>query len=178
MSEYCVLGDAVLKGEKRDLGMVTALFIARLIHHDLVISTAASWQWWLAISSGDYKDGLVYIDKSKTDGTVYDSKMLWALGNYSRFIKPGSQRVQVNTLSDSNSEVYVSAYRQNQKLVTVAVNPTKQDIMLDIVIKGKENNKAQTYVTSSDYNLSPFKQYSNTRQILVPAESVTTILSK
>jgi hypothetical protein len=83
MSEYCVLGDDVLKGEKRDLGMVTALFIARLIHHDLVLSNATSWQWWLAVSTGDYKDGLVYIDKNKTDGRVYDSKMLWALGNYS-----------------------------------------------------------------------------------------------
>lgn len=178
MSEYCVLGDAVLKGEKRDLGMVTALFIARLIHHDLVISNAASWQWWLAISSGDYKDGLVYIDKNKTDGNVYDSKMLWALGNYSRFIKPGSQRVQVNTLSADHSEVYVSSYRQNQKLITVAVNSTKADIMLDIAIKGKGHNKAMTYVTDATYNLSPFKQYNSTKQILLPAESVTTILSK
>ncbi|MNR31991.1 Glucuronoxylanase XynC precursor [compost metagenome] len=109
---------------------------------------------------------------------MYDSKMLWALGNYSRFIKPGSQRVLVNTLSDTNTEVYVSAYKQNQKLVTVAVNPTKQDILLDIEIKGKGHNKAQTYVTSANYNLSPFKQYNSTRQILLPAESVTTILSK
>ncbi|MGM9478338.1 glycoside hydrolase [Pedobacter sp. GSP4] len=178
MSEYCVLGDAVLKGEKRDLGMVTALFIARLIHHDLVISNATSWQWWLAISSGDYKDGLVYIDKSKTDGAVYDSKMLWALGNYSRFLKPGSQRVQVSTVSATNTEIYVSAYQQNQKLVTVAVNPNKQDIMLDLDIKGKGDSKAQTYVTSANYNLSPFKQYNSTKQILLPAESVTTILSK
>lgn len=89
MSEYCILGDSLMKGEKRDLGMAPALFIARLIHHDLVLSNATSWQWWLGISASDYKDGLVYIDKNKTDGQVYDSKMLWALGNYSRFVSPG-----------------------------------------------------------------------------------------
>ncbi|TCD18961.1 xylanase [Pedobacter psychrodurus] len=177
MSEYCVLGDDVLKGEKRDLGMVTALFIARLIHHDLVLSNATSWQWWLAVSAGDYKDGLVYIDKNKTDGQVYDSKMLWALGNYSRFIGAGSKRLQVKTIEGKVPQVYVSSYLQNKKLITVAVNPTENDLDLDIDVKENKQNFVQTYVTSAEYNLSPYKQYKDTKHIRVPAKSVTTILS-
>jgi O-glycosyl hydrolase len=177
MSEYCVLGDDVLKGEKRDLGMVTALFIARLIHHDLVISNATSWQWWLAVSTGDYKDGLVYIDKNKTEGRVYDSKMLWALGNYSRFIGAGSKRLQVKTIEEKVPQVYVSSYLQNKKLVTVAVNPTENDLDLDIDVKGNKQSFVQTYVTSAEYNLSPYKQYKDTKRVRVPAKSVTTILS-
>lgn len=178
MSEYCVLGDDVLKGEKRDLGMVTALFIARLIHHDLVLSNATSWQWWLAVSAGDYKDGLVYIDKNKTDGQVYDSKMLWALGNYSRFIKAGSKRVEVSITNGKEKQIYISAYLDNNNLVTVAVNTSEQDIDLDLEVKGNKPNVVQTYVTSAAYNLSPYKQYKSNQGIRVPAKSITTIVSK
>ena len=177
MSEYCVLGDEVLKGEKRDLGMVTALFIARLIHHDMVLSNASSWQWWLAISTGDYKDGLVYIDKDKKDGQVYDSKTLWALGNYSRFIKAGSKRVLVSMAGDNDPGVYVSSYLYNKKLVTVAVNPTEKNIDLDMEIKGSKASMVQTYITSEAYNLSPYKQYKGTEGVNVPAKSIVTILS-
>jgi O-glycosyl hydrolase len=178
MSEYCVLGDEVLKGEKRDLGMVTALFIARLIHHDLVISNATSWQWWLAVSAGDYKDGLVYIDKNKADGRVYDSKLLWALGNYSRFISAGSKRLQVKTLGTAVPQVDVSSYLQNKKFVTVVVNPTENELDLDIDVKGNKQGTVQTYVTSDQYNLSPYKQYQDTKHVRIPAKSVTTVVSK
>ncbi|WP_051691752.1 glycoside hydrolase [Pedobacter borealis] len=177
MSEYCVLGDDVLKGEKRDLGMVTALFIAKLIHHDLVLSNATSWQWWLAVSTGDYKDGLVYIDRNKTDGQVYESKMLWALGNYSRFIGAGSRRLQVKTIEEKVAQVYISSYLQNKKIVTVAVNPTENDLDLDIDVKGKKQSFVQTYVTSAEYSLAPYKQYTNTKKIRIPAKSITTVLS-
>lgn len=177
MSEYCVLGDDTLKGEKRDLGMVTALFVARLIHHDLVLSNATTWQWWLAISSGDYKDGLVYIDKSKTDGKVYDSKLLWAFGNYSRFIKEGSRRVEVKIPNEKNSRIYVSSYIQNKQLVTVVVNSTVNDIKIDLQVKNKPQNRAETYVTSDEYSLTPYRTYKNTQKINIPAKSVTTILS-
>ncbi|MGQ7855498.1 glycoside hydrolase [Pedobacter sp. WC2501] len=177
MSEYCILGDSLMKGEKRDLGMAPALFIARLIHHDLALSNATSWQWWLGISASDYKDGLVYIDKNKTDGQVYDSKMLWALGNYSRFVSPGSKRLQVKTLGANVPQVDVSSYMQNNKLVTVVVNPTENDLDLDIEVKGNKQNSVQTYVTSAKYNLSPYKQYQDTKHVRIPAKSVTTVLS-
>ncbi|KQM69408.1 hypothetical protein ASE74_05260 [Pedobacter sp. Leaf216] len=174
MSEYCILGDSLMRGEKRDLGIAPALFIAKLIHHDLVLSNATSWQWWLAISSGDYKDGLVYIDKNKTNGQVYDSKMLWALGNYSRFIGEGSKRLFVK--GEAN-QVFVSSYQNDKKLVTVAVNLTENDLDLDMNVKGKKQSVVQTYVTSTEYNLTPFKKYKNTKSVRVPAKSITTILS-
>ncbi|MGN7986201.1 glycoside hydrolase [Pedobacter sp. 22226] len=177
MSEYCVLGDDTLKGEKRDLGMVTALFVARLIHHDLVLSNASSWQWWLAVSNGDYKDGLVYIDSNKSDGQVYESKLLWALGNYSRFIKQGSKRVDVKMPEENIDQLYISAYIHQNNLVTVAVNNTAKDIELDMVVKNGKETKVETYVTSNEYSLTPYKKYKNTGKILIPAKSVTTIVS-
>ncbi|GAH14044.1 unnamed protein product, partial [marine sediment metagenome] len=104
MSEYCILqkNGEIGRGNGRDLGMATALYVARIIHHDLTITRARSWQWWTAITEVDYKDGLVYLDDGSEkeggkmgahipslqfNGVVRDSKLLWVLGNYSRFIR-------------------------------------------------------------------------------------------
>jgi O-glycosyl hydrolase len=172
MSEYCVLGDATLKGEGRDLGMTTALFIAKLIHHDLTYANATSWQWWLAVSTGNYKDGLVYIDKSKTDGKVYDSKLLWAFGNYSRFIPEGSQRL-ATTLSNADG-IYLSTYVANNKVITVIVNTRKENAAIKLEgVKLKEN--VQLYTTSATQNLAPSSAKLN--HLSLPAESVTTVIA-
>ncbi len=59
MSEYCILGSY---GPGRDLGIDPALYVARTIHFDLTRANAAAWQWWTAVSTEDYKDGLIYTD--------------------------------------------------------------------------------------------------------------------
>lgn len=35
----------------------------------------------------------VYVDKEARDGAYHQSKLLWALGNFSRFLRPGAQRL-------------------------------------------------------------------------------------
>ncbi|MFD2288257.1 xylanase [Pedobacter petrophilus] len=173
MSEYCVLGDSLLKGEGRDLGMTTALFIAKLIHHDLTYANASSWQWWLAISTGDYKDGLVYMDKSKTGGKVYDSKTLWAFGNYSRFIPQGSVRIEMK-LSDEK-DFYVSAYLKDHKLITVAVNNSDDTIDLDLAGIDQKQKNVTIYTTAAGKNLE--RSVTVAGAFKLPAKSVTTIIA-
>ena len=111
----------------RDLGMDTALRVARLIHHDLVDAEASAWHWWLAVSPGDYKDGLIYtdFDHNRPDGrAVLPSKTLWALGNWSRFVRPGARRVEART-DALPAELLASAYADEKakRLVVVLVNP-------------------------------------------------------
>jgi O-glycosyl hydrolase len=129
MSEFCILGDDAgeIRGDHRDTGMTAALYMARVIHNDLVYANAAAWQWWLAISPYDYKDGLIYVDKSEKDGRFWDSKKLWALGNFSRFVRPGMERVgvEVSEVRAAGDEgLLVSAFRDvfKRKLVVVLVN--------------------------------------------------------
>ena len=56
-------------GHGFDRTMKTALYVARIIHHDIVYAGAKSWQWWRAIG-GDYKDGLIreYTNDDLKDG--------------------------------------------------------------------------------------------------------------
>ena len=113
--------------------MMTALYVARVIHHDLVYGDAESWSWWRALG-GDYKDGLIRVlsnDEWKT-GKAIDSKLMWALGNYSRFIRPGARRYSMSVtdgeklVADGDTQPYgvmTSAYSNTDGTwVVVAIN--------------------------------------------------------
>jgi len=184
MSEYCILGDngGEINGSGRDLGIDPALYVARVIHNDLTVSNASAWHWWLAISPYDYKDGLIYIDKQKEDGNYYESKMLWALGNYSRFVKPGYQRigVEVNKAKQQNPELLVSAYQSkpNEELVFVLVNSGIKDISVNLTADGNLTSVQGLYVTSKDMDLELLDTESFDNTILIPARSIITVLAR
>ena len=142
-------------GGGRDLTMKTALYVARVIHYDLCVAQASAWQWWLGMSCGDYKDGLVYVtpNADKTDGEIIDSRLLWALGNFSRFIRPGAVRVDVSsTQADVNDPkgLMVSAYLHEEgRLVTcVMVNMADQSCPVRLAVPGLSIRKSGVYLTS------------------------------
>lgn len=191
MSEYCILqeNDEIGRGHGRDLGMNTALYVARILHHDLVLTNAKSWQWWTAISQVDYKDGLVYLDDGSEgdsgrrgghieslqyDGTVRESKLLWVLGNFSRFIRPGMVRIKCELSGEQSPEngILVSAYKdpENGGLVYVFVNQSGMSSLLDL----GEGAEVSTYTTDAKRSMSFSSQLPN--EISLPPRSVVTVL--
>ncbi len=174
-SEYCILGDnnGEIKGEGKDLGIAPALYVAKLIYNDLVNAHAAAWQWWLAVSPYDYKDGLVYIDMNKTDGKYYSSKIMWALGNYSRFVRPGMQRV---SLTADLPGIYASAYvnQAKKELVIVAVNESNTDKTIRCKTPAEPSQQVSMYLTTASLDLT--KTTGNADSLLIPAKAVATIV--
>jgi O-glycosyl hydrolase len=191
-SEYCILGtEDQTQGPTRDLGFNTALYIARVIHTDLALANVTAWQWWLGVSPSDYKDGLVYITDvngsmgenatTKLDGLVYKSKMLWALGNYSRFIRPGMIRVNAQ-LEKFNSTtaatgVMLSAYKNPQKkeVVIVAINMTDNNEKVQFSNIKITGNKLKTYTTSASKEMA-FKEITTTENIIIESKSIMTFV--
>jgi hypothetical protein len=149
-SEFGILGNIcnLYNGSPRTTNIDYGLYVAKTIHHDLTIAGVTSWQWWLAVSPYNYSDGLVYVndpsgninvDNCKQDGTVLDSKQLWSLGNYSRFIRPGMKRVSATIQGLDNpvtaaASLMVSAYKDEtaKKLVMVVVNVSTQPATLQL----------------------------------------------
>ena len=191
MSEYCILqkNDEIIRGNGRDLSMKTALYVARIIHHDMVLCNAKSWQWWTAITQVDYKDGLVYLDDGsegetgkmggsveslRYNGEVRESKLLWALGNYSRFIRPGMVRIKCELSEEQSPEngVLVSSYKDpgSGSLVYVLVNLSEK---LKIVDMG-EAEDVHTYTT--DKNLSMGFSIQPLNGISLPPRSVVSVI--
>jgi hypothetical protein len=175
-SEYCILGDndGEIKGNKKDIGMNAALYVAKVIYEDLAMGDASAWQWWTAISAYDYKDGLIYIDKSETGGDFSDSKILWAMGNYSRFVRPGMKRIKVGI---TLKEVLVSGYKDMGKgtIVLVFVNESAEEKLLTADGTGNfSNKKISMYTTDATASLA--KSHTTFNALVIPAKSVVTIV--
>lgn len=190
MTEFCVLGDVGegMEGNGRDLGIDPALYVTRVMHYDLTIANASSWQWWLGVSPYDYKDGLVYIDDDFYDGEVYDSKLLWGIGNYSRFIKPGSVRVEVDrsdqlTSVETANGVMASAYfhDDDQTLALVAINYGPESRKIEVNVEGIQGSQVSSltpYVTSKDANLERQISINPGESFSIPARSIVTLTTQ
>ncbi|MCX6915805.1 MAG: 4-alpha-glucanotransferase, partial [Verrucomicrobia bacterium] len=188
-SEYCILegpNNEVGGGGKRDLGMDTALYIARIIHADMTVACAKSWQWWTALSQVDFKDGLVYLDDGSqgssglmgpetlslmNDGVVRESKLLWTLGNYARFVRPGMVRVKCSIEPEQSyaNGVLSSAYKGSGGDVTVVlVNLGQEEACCNLGF----SQQVDVFTTSSTANLQKSRQ--NSGSITLPARAVGT----
>ncbi|MFC1764754.1 glycoside hydrolase [Planctomycetota bacterium] len=192
MSEYCILqrNGEIRRGGGRDLTMKTALYVARIIHHDLTLTHAKSWQWWTAITQCDYKDGLVYLDDGSQgdtgrmgghveslqhDGMVRESKLLWVLGNYSRFIRPGMIRIKCELSAEQSPEngLLVSAYKDVEKgyEVYVLTNLSQEEKHVDVG-PGKQ---VKTYTTDKSHSLD--LSYQSLSRIRIPRRAVLTVVN-
>lgn len=185
-TEYCILGDKEeISGSGKDTGITTGLYVARLIHHDLTVANASAWHWWTSVSVYDYKDGLIYATKNAVNGTIEDTKLLWALGNYSRFVRPGSVRVQVSSTADTFNNpkgLMASAYvnEADHKLVTVIINYSNIDTAIRIQVKDKSVASFQPYRTSGKEgeDLKPLEPVGGNDLITIPRSSITTLVSE
>lgn len=192
-TEFGVLGNICNKynGSPRHTSIDYGLYVATVIHEDITNANVSSWQWWLAVNPYNYSDGLVYIndpsgainvDNCKKDGIVLESKQLWALGNYSRFIRPGMKRVSASITSSPDSlqanGVLVSAYKDDHKkeLVIVLINTgDKQKIItLDDQLSFTNNhNIVNAYTTSADKNME--RSFMKTNRIIIDQKSIITL---
>lgn len=190
-SEVCIMSNDVEIGGGGgfDRTMKTALYVARLLHHDMVYANARSWQWWRAVG-GDYKDGLLfqYRDDSIGGDTIVDSKLLWTFGNYSRFIRPEAKRIDISRVGedgtlveDSATNPYglmLSAYRnEDGSIVVVVINYSEKEEVISLGIEADNHTGGwDCYVTSDSPNLSLAHETVNGSVLTLPARSVTTFV--
>jgi autotransporter-associated beta strand protein len=177
-SEYSILGS---NGPGRDLTMTTALNVARVIHYDLTVAGSTAWTWWLAMSSANWKDGLIYLDMPTQ--TFQASKTLWAMGNYSRFVRPGAKRVAFAGDNTNVNGLIASAYRNDTTgdfdIVYVNEQTTAQAVSLNLTnATGFKSDYFTPYVTSDtpgdDLKAYPSVLLGDTYS--VPAKSVVTLV--
>lgn len=188
MSEYCILTGSDGKGGRgRDLTMKTALDVARIIHLDLTLVGVSAWQWWLALSNGNFKDGLIYTDWKKPGDqeSIFPARLLWALGNYSRFVRPGMRRIEMAVPGEDIEGIMGSAYKNDaeRQIAAVYVNMSTKPQFRRLGFRlGKHRWKLQSitpYITSDTpgYELKQMPANRHGR-IEVPARSVATFVAQ
>ncbi|MDF1573330.1 MAG: glycoside hydrolase family 30 protein [Bacteroidales bacterium] len=182
VTEYCILeNNREIRGNGMDLGMDPAIYVARVIHADLVHAEASAWQWWLAVSPYDYKDGLIYISKVDPLQEVRDSKMLWALGNYARFIRPGSIRIGIGSQGGAGEPdrggLHASAFlTPDREIVVVMVNEDHEQKNVRLEDVPEKAGSMRVYHTTADPqdNLRLAGEHAADGKISIPPRSVVT----
>lgn len=197
-TEYCPMEknpDNPNGGGGRDEGMNTALYIARVIHNDLTVANASSWQSWTAFSEWDYKDGLIFIDDGKqrtgarrqsdplvesckTDGEFHAAKSLWALGNYSRFVEGGMVRVETEieglTQQSQSQSLMVSSYKNRRaEVVMVFVNYSDKAVETQLTFDDDKAREFKLYETSAECDLKYRGVVGGI--VTIPARAVVTL---
>ena len=191
MTELCIMSndEEIHGGGGFDFSMEEALYVARVMHYDLTVANARSWQWWRA-AGGNYKDGLIrmYVQGERTGGRrgmgrsavrqnmVRDSKLMWTLGNFSRFVRPGAVRLDVQGPMQADG-VMLSAYRNADGTVSVvAINYADTEAAVSLGIAGK---KTATAYRTSDEEGESLKNVGRVslKKALLPARSVTTFVT-
>jgi O-glycosyl hydrolase len=160
----------------RDLEMKREMKMEEKVNTDLTVSDVVSWCWWLAVSEGDYKDGLIYVDP--VTKTFQTAKMLWALGNFSKFVKQGYIRIGAQdgsalTAAGIQSSAYMSP--DGKTTVVVAINPGLSD--REIGIGGFSAGQTEIYVTDAQHDVSePYGETDSFGGFNMPAQSVVTFI--
>ena len=178
-TEICIMGNdtEIGGGQGYDFTMKTALYVARVIHHDLTYADAESWSWWRACG-GNYRDGLIRV--YEREQRARDSKLLWALGNFSRFIRPGAVRYEVSSPKQEDPfGLMVSAYQnEDGKWVCVAINYSDKPQDFKLGFPDKKKHIWQIFRTSDTEgeNLKPIGICKGKTQL--SARSISTFVEK
>jgi O-glycosyl hydrolase len=191
-TEYSMLADGYKEGKTGKIpAMDCALFLSKVIHDDLVYGNASAWQLWNSWEPGSadfdtryYVIALNPANKEFTDGTVTATKNLWALGHYSRFVRPGMHRLNIarnDKLSERQiaQDVMISCYSNEKQLVLVVINYTADSKNFKPeIINFKTERAFDTYLTTSgkDINMKFNKGKDLDKGIALPARSITTIV--
>ena len=151
MSEWCHMQGG------RDKTMKSALVTAKTMYEDFSLLNAVSWQHWIAVSEVDYCDGLIYINLE--DKTFETTKRLYVTGNFSKYIVPGSIRVETEC---EDKDLLLLAFDSGEKTTLIAINPTDKCKKITIPANGeilfavtdKYNDLAERLITSNEAELS------------------------
>ena len=176
-SEICIMSndEEIGGGGGYDFTMKTALYVARVIHHDLKYADAESWSWWRACG-GDYKDGLIRVwDR---EHRAQDSKLLWAMGNYSRFIRPEAVRYEVSGAEDPYGMMVTAYQNKDGRWTCVVINYGTDAKDFNLKTSDGKHHRWMAYRTSDTEgeNLKPIGE--NDGKIKLSARSITTFVEK
>ncbi|WP_162990246.1 glycoside hydrolase [Mesobacillus foraminis] len=162
------------------------LALSERIQADIQQLEPEAWVLWQAIEdevnmSPEHENGnwgLIQVDFTGKDFTIYKNKKYYAMGNYSKFIRPGDQIINSN-----NHNTLAAINKDEESLVVVYTNSSSEEKTVNFDLSGfetvKETSTATPYVTSSSDNLKKKEEIKVVGQQLsavVQPQSITTFV--
>lgn len=157
-----------------DATMTTALAMCADIHAALTTGNVSAWHYWELTGAQSDNEGLI-----GHDGGTQVTKRVYALGNWSKFVRPGHYRVTTTgTVSGVNLTAFVNT--TNRSYVVVAVNTNGGSASLSAGMYGSSASTVIPWTTSASLDLaqqSPISCPGGVFSAMLPANSVTSFAS-
>ncbi|WP_239149110.1 glycoside hydrolase [Streptomyces sp. SID12501] len=150
--------------------------VATAVHDALTLGNTSGYVYWYGASTGATR-GLIQMDGDN----YHVSKRLWAIANYSRFIRPGATRVAATT-PDTNLKL--SAFRNTDGTLTVVAlnaSTSAQQVSYSLQNTGITTGTATPYLTNGSNNMAQQAAVAVSGSALtatVPARSLVTYTVK
>ncbi|MEO7324267.1 MAG: hypothetical protein ABIW82_05510 [Dokdonella sp.] len=133
-----------------DPSLANAVTVAKWIHAGITDGNVTAWHyWWLYNPYNEDNEGLIghQADRAATTKRVY------ALGNYSKFVRPGWTRIDVGGGSSAN--LFASAYRNaaTGDFAIVVVNDSGNPLPFSASLVGIKVASITPWTTSAAFNL-------------------------
>ena len=154
-----------------DGSITDALYWAGRIHLFMTAAEASAWHyWWLVPSSNNKNNALV-------DTNWVPAKRLYAMGNFSRFVRPGFYRIPVN---NNTGPLLLSAYKDpgSGNFAIVAINNTSTNVDQTFNLQGFVAGSVTPWLTSASASLAsqtPVVANGATFTNTIPSQSIVTL---
>jgi glucuronoarabinoxylan endo-1,4-beta-xylanase len=173
MTEACELGND--EYETFNPSIHDGLKVAKVVHDYLTVAGVSAFIYFWGVSMYPRNGGLIGLHLDDMAYTI--CKRAYTIGNFSRFIRPGSRRVEA--VADDLGRLYVSAYKGIENdAVVVAINQGAEGRALSLRFIGAAPSFLTAYVTDETGNLAQEKQdypVANGRaEVFVKPKSVAT----
>jgi glucuronoarabinoxylan endo-1,4-beta-xylanase len=161
-------------------GIDDGLKWAGRVSNDLTRANTAAWLYWWIYNPNGFPNGANQglIVRTPDNDFLYP-KRFYAFAQFSRFIRPGAQRL---ILSGIPSSLQVASFRSpnGQSIVTVVVNATSSSVPVNLNFSQfNAGSSAQVYRTSASENTASKPSAAVSGGVLattIAAKSVTTFI--
>ncbi len=159
-----------------DPSIEDALMWAQIVDDRIAVANANAWHWFAVIGSDTTNSGLV-----RADSPTVVSKRAYMLGNYSKFVRPGSHRIDATHTPQSG--VLISAYRNASTgaLVIVAINQNTSNVSQSFTLDGAMVPSVTPWITSASLNLAQQSDVSvsgGSFSYTLPGSSITSFVGE
>jgi glucuronoarabinoxylan endo-1,4-beta-xylanase len=161
----------VSTGDPFDGSITNAIYWAGRIHQFMTLARANAWHFWWLIPSGADNEGL-------TDNYGNPAKRMYALGNFSRFVRPNFYRIGVDT---NSGPLEISAYKEppSGHFTIVVVNPATNPVSEVFNLSGFGATSLNPWITSASQSLANLASIAVNDDVFtstIPALSIVTFV--
>jgi glucuronoarabinoxylan endo-1,4-beta-xylanase len=157
----------------RDDGIESALRVARMVHDHLTIAGVNAWHyWWMMTGS------TTTTNSSLMNGSIMTQRG-YALGNFSKFVRPGFVRVSALP-SNPRAGVHVTAFKNTAlgRIVVVAINENETVVTQRFWLEGANITSITPFITSETSSLAEqaVRSVGDSFDYALPPKSITSFV--